>query len=126
MKQLLENIFENNSDTVLFAYLFGSHAEETMTPRSDIDVAVFLKDGGERLFFDKKIDLYMQLSRAMKRNDIDVVVMNTCRNILLLNNITTHGIVVYSQDETMRLDYEQRVLHSAIDFKHQRFMAMGI
>jgi len=52
--------------------------------------------------------------------------MNNYHNIVLLNSIISHGSVVYDQDRTMRLDYEQKILHRAIDFKAQRRMVMGV
>ncbi len=126
MKNILENLFEKNRDVVLFAYLFGSYGENTQSARSDLDVAVFLKGHDERLNFDKKTDLYLQLSKTLKRDDIDLVIMNHFKNLVILNNIITRGMVVFCQDEPFRLEYEQKILHQAIDFKTQRIMAMGI
>jgi len=126
MKNTLQNIMEKNSGSVLFAYLFGSHAQGSVSMNSDIDIAVFFKDDVEESLFNKKIDLYLQLSRTLERDDIDVIIMNNFKNIIILHNIVSHGVVVYCEDEDKRLDYEQRIIHSAIDFKTQRYMAMGI
>lgn len=126
MKKKIKNILKDKSDSILFAYFFGSHAQGTASKNSDIDIAVFLKDSVYESFFDIKMDLYLNLSRTLKRNDIDLVIMNTCKNLIILNNIISHGFVIYCQDESFRLDYEQKIMHSAIDFKHQRYMAMGI
>ena len=126
MKELIQKVLTKHKDQILFAYLFGSHVQGTASKSSDIDIAVFLKPFLGESFFDIKIDLYMNLSRALKRNDIDLVIMNECSNIILLNRIITHGFVVYDQNKSERLDYEQKILHSAIDFKKQRQMAMGV
>lgn len=126
MKDTIKNILKDNSDSVLFAYLFGSHVQGTSSKKSDIDIAVYLKDSAHESFFDIKMDLYVNLSRTLKRNDIDLVIMNTCKNLILLHAIISHGVVIYCQDEFFRLDYEQKIMHSAIDFKQQRKMAMGI
>jgi len=117
---------EKNSGSVLFAYLFGSHAQDSVSRNSDIDIAVFFKDDIEDSLFNKKIELYLQLSRALERDDIDLIIMNNFKNIIILHNIVSHGVVVYCQDEDKRLEYEQSIIHSAIDFKTQRYMAMGI
>lgn len=126
MKKMIQKVLKANKTTVLFAYLFGSQAQGTFSKSSDIDIAVFLKTNGKASFFDIKIDLYLDLTRTLKRNDIDLVIMNNYHNIVLLNSIISHGSVVYDQDKTMRLDYEQKILHRAIDFKAQRRMAMGV
>ncbi|MCD6274057.1 MAG: nucleotidyltransferase domain-containing protein [Deltaproteobacteria bacterium] len=126
MKDIIKKVLTKHKDRILFAYLFGSHVQGTASKSSDIDIAVFLKAYLGESFFDIKIDLYMNLSRALKRNDIDLVIMNKCSNIILLNRIITHGFVVYDQNKSERLNYEQKILHSAIDFKQQRQMAMGV
>ncbi len=125
-RNLLKNILEKHSETVLFAYLFGSCARNDETERSDIDIAVFLKDRNAENAFDIKMALYLDFSRTLKKNDIDILVMNRCRNIVLLHDVVATGHVIYDQDEDVRLDYEQKLLHRAIDFKRQRFMAMGV
>ena len=106
--------------------MFGSHARGRSTEKSDIDIAVYLKDESRQSIFDIKLHLYLELSRALKRNDIDLVIMNSCRNIILLNRIISHGRLIYCRNEAAMLDYEQKILHNAIDFKHQRRMAMGV
>ncbi len=126
MKYAINKILSEKGDIVLFAYLFGSHARGSATEKSDIDIAVYLKDQSRQRLFDIKTRLYLELSGALKRNDIDLVIMNTCKNIVLLNCIVTHGVLVYSRDEANVLDYEQKILHTAIDFKYQRQMAMGV
>jgi uncharacterized protein len=124
--EILKKIFYEQDDFFLFAYLFGSRAQETYSESSDFDIAVYLNRNVEKYFFDIKTDLYLQLSRALKQNDIDIVMMNQCKNIVLLNEIITHGQVLYDKNESTRIDYEQKILHSAIDFKSQRKMAMGV
>ncbi|MBU0464939.1 MAG: nucleotidyltransferase domain-containing protein [Proteobacteria bacterium] len=122
--KILKKEFNEKEEDFLFAYLFGSLAQKTYSKSSDIDIAVYLNAEVERHFFDIKIDLYLRLSRALKRNDIDIVIMNQCKNIILLNRIITHGQVIHEKNESIRLEYEQKILHSAIDFKTQRKMAM--
>ena len=122
----INKILSEKDDVVLFAYLFGSHSQGTATTKSDIDIAVYLKDQSRERLFDIKICLYLELSRALKRNDIDLVMMNTCKNVVLLHRIITHGVLIYNRDEAKVSDYEQKILHAAIDFKYQRQMAMGV
>ena len=124
--KIIKKILLEKSDVIMFAYLFGSHARGSATEKSDIDIAVYLKDQSCQCLFDIKTHLYLEFSKALKRNDIDLVVMNTCKNIVLLHRIVTHGILIYSQDEDKVSTYEQKILHTAIDFKYQRQMAMGV
>jgi hypothetical protein len=122
----LSDVFERHNKQVIFAYLFGSAAHDDMSTLSDIDIAVFLYEGNEKSYFDIKLALYADLCRNLHRNDIDVVVLNTTRNIILLDEIIRYGKVLYGRDSGLRMDFEHKVLHRAIDFKQQRFSIMGI
>ncbi len=122
----LQNIFTHQEDKISFAYLFGSRAQQTHTESSDIDIAVFLNNTVEQDYFDIKTNLYLQINRMLKQNKIDIVIMNQCKNIVLLHQIITHGKLLCDNKPSLRIDYEQKILHKAIDFKTQRKMAMGI
>lgn len=124
--EVLKKVFHEQDGRFLFAYLFGSRAGETFSESSDTDIAVYTNNRGNKDYFDIKTDLYLRLSRDLRQNDIDIVIMNQCTNILLLNQIITHGQVLYDKNESDRIDYELKILHRAIDFKTQRKMAMGV
>lgn len=124
IKDALLPIFDKYKDKVLFAYLFGSTVEGSH-PLSDIDIAVFMSATKESLF-DIRLSLYTDFCRALKRSDIDVAVLNTAKNIMLLNEIIHHGIVIYDRDTALREEFELKVLHQFIDFKEHRFAVMGV
>jgi len=110
----------------MFVYLFGSIARNDHTESSDLDIAVYVEENIKQDYFDIKSELYLNLSRVLKINRIDIVVMNQCRNLILLNNIITHGQLIYEKNQSARIDYEQKISHNAIDFKHQRKRVMGV
>lgn len=124
IKELLIPVFNKYKSPVVFAYLFGSAAKDSQTPLSDIDIAVFLADGRKRSFFDTKLSLHADFCRIIERNDIDVVVLNTATNIMLLEQIVNNGIVLFDTDRDLRKEFEQKVLHRSIDFKEQRMALM--
>ena len=64
--------------------------------------------------------------RVLKRNDIDVVVLNTTTNIVLLDEIIRGGIVLVDRDIDLREEFEQKILHQAMDFKEQRIVFLGV
>jgi predicted nucleotidyltransferase len=102
---------------VLFAYLFGSQASGKTGKLSDIDIAVYFKEDltpGER--FDKKLKIMARLSLLLKRDDIDVVVLNDSY-LLMEHRIIKEGKVIFSVDERKRLDYEVRAVMRYLDFK---------
>lgn len=95
---------------VLFAYLFGSYATETQTMSSDIDVAVYLRD----VTLDMQLQITYELSKIMKK-DVDLVVLNSVKNIYLLEEIIKNGVVI--KDDTLRFDFELKGQHDVFDFK---------
>src|SRR3989304_3389948 len=70
--------------------------------------------------------LHMSPCRALNRNDVDLVVLNTVANNMLIEDIIRHGVVIYDHDIDAREDYEVTSLHQAIDFKTQRLAVMGV
>lgn len=122
----IRDLMADHSDEMLFSYLFGSRASGTSSEKSDVDIAVYLRSSDNEACFDIKINLYLHLSRLLKTDEIDLVVMNRCRNLVLLNRIVTHGIVIYDGNPALRRQYEQKIMHRAIDFLHQRKQVMGV
>ncbi len=126
IKEKLLPLFSKYNGNVLFAYLFGSVAQGNMSPLSDVDLAVFLSRQNEKSYFDIKCSLYADFCRVLKRNDIDVVVLNTTTNIVLLDEIIRGGIVLVDRDIDLREEFEQKILHQAMDFKEQRITFLGV
>jgi predicted nucleotidyltransferase len=95
---------------------------------SDIDIAVYTSNKKKSDFLEIKFTLYADFCRALNRNDIDVVLLNTAKNTLLLENIVKEGIILFETPggETIRKDFELKVRHQAIDFKSHRRIVMGI
>ncbi len=126
VKELLLPVFERYRAKVVFAYLFGSVAMGEASPLSDVDIAVYLAEENREFFFDLKLTLHADISRALKRNDVDLVVLNTIRNEMLTADVIRNGVVMFDRDTEAREDYEIKRLHESIDFKMQRFAVMGI
>ena len=120
MMETLASVFAEFEPRVLFAYVFGSTGTASQHQQSDLDVAVYLDVDASHIELDHKLALYADLSRATGRNDIDVVVLNVCTNLMLLYEVMTKGRLIYAVDFDARVLFEQKALHAAIDFKEQR------
>lgn len=118
-------VIEKYKDHILFAYLFGSAARNDSRPLSDIDIAVFLHKGEKGSYFDLKLAIHADICRVLKRNDIDVVVLNITTNLMILDEIVRYGIVLFEGDKNLREEFEHKILHQAIDFKEQRKAVVG-
>ncbi|GBE00511.1 nucleotidyltransferase domain protein [bacterium BMS3Abin07] len=106
-----------------FAYLFGSYADGNAFPASDIDIAVYLSSGPAGL--NDELVLHTMLSRELKCNNVDLIMINNTRNIILLEDIIKNGKVIYDKNSPLREQFELKVFHSAIDFKFQRKVFAG-
>ena len=125
IKRLLKAIFEKDG-RILFAYLFGSIVKGDVAHLSDIDVAVYLSGIDDDSLFDAKLSLHGEICRVLKRNDVDLLVLNRAANKILLEDIIRTGMTIYDRDVDARVDFEVKVLHQAIDFKTHRRAVMGI
>ena len=124
--QYFKNIISQTlreSQGVLFAYLFGSCVTGVVTESSDIDIALFLEK--KRPDLDDYLSLHLKLSRALGTDKIDLLIINNTRNIILLDSIVRHGIIIHDGDRERRELFELNILHSAIDFKEQRRFLVG-
>jgi len=104
----LKEVLQNYSN-ISFAYLFGSYADETFTDRSDVDVAVYFKDYD----FNKHLELMSKISKITQK-DTDLVVLNKAKNLYLLEDIISKGILL--KDSEKRIDFELRKHHEYLDY----------
>ncbi|MFO7761974.1 MAG: type VII toxin-antitoxin system MntA family adenylyltransferase antitoxin [Thermodesulfobacteriota bacterium] len=111
---------------ILFAYLFGSLASKEEDSASDVDIAVFCAAIEPETCFELKLELHADLCRALGRNDVDIVVLNTATNLVLLDEIIRKGIVFYETDPAARADFEVRTILKGIDFKSHRLAVIGM
>jgi len=126
IKNVLRPVFEHYGKKIIFVYLFGSVAREDIAPLSDVDVAVYLSDNLRDMFFDIKLSLYADICRALRRNDVDLIVLNTAQNLMLVEEIIRNSVVLFDADPDIREEYEVKLLHRAIDFKTHRLAVMGV
>jgi predicted nucleotidyltransferase len=105
----------NSFKEIVFAYLFGSYADDTFSVRSDIDIAVYLAK--ELNTFDTKLMIHHQLEIRLQR-DIDLIILNDIRNYNLLQEILDNGILIKdSVPQEMRMLYELDKQHEILDFQ---------
>jgi len=127
MKDILKIIFKDQVEEVIFAYLFGSQARsDSPYPPRDIDLAVFFEERSDISFLDAKLNLYATLSRALRINNIDILVLNNASNLILLDEVIRNGVLLFDKDRDLREEFEQRILHQALDFKLQRASVLGV
>ncbi|MBI4162795.1 MAG: nucleotidyltransferase domain-containing protein [Candidatus Aenigmarchaeota archaeon] len=101
--------------SISFAYVFGSVARGKAGALSDIDVAVFIRNGTL-----KKCKAIKNIS-GFKGRHIDVVVLNDAP-LLMQFNVIKEGIVIKNSAE--RTDFEYVTMRNFLDEEyHERLQA---
>ena len=125
MEQILQplEVVMKRHHSILFAYLFGSYAVGEQTAMSDIDIAIFVENK-KGISFSEKLLLHGDCCRALKRNDIDILVLNTTKNLFLLEDIICDGKVIYNSNQDLLDEFELKTLHKIFDFKENPLLVM--
>lgn len=111
----IKKVLEKNS--VIFAYLFGSYATGIRGKLSDVDIAVFLdKKLSAKERFDRKLKIMSDISALLRKDEIDVVILNSAYP-LLEHRIIKQGTLIFSSDEKERIEYESKAIMRYLDFK---------
>lgn len=114
MNNSLLDVIKNflaNTRIVKFAYLFGSHARGDAGPLSDVDLAVYLDNRVD--LFSARLRLLEDLSRQLKGQSLDLVVLNNAP-LVLRYEIIRDGRVM-KEDKRKRVQFETRVLREYLD-----------
>ena len=124
IREKLTPVFEKYPE-VLAAYLFGTVASGKASGLSDVDLAILVQDPND-FSFVRKLTIHGDCCRALNRDDIDLVVINQLRNLVLIEDIIRNGLLLRDVKKEWREDFELKMLHRACDFKYQRTREMGI
>ncbi len=111
----LRRAFEKEDDVIL-AYLYGSRAREDYHEKSDVDVAILVKDPPtpeENPLYEAKISL--KLSKELGK-DVDIRLLND-KPLVFLYQVLKHGKLIISKEESTRVDFETSTLDKYFDFK---------
>lgn len=105
-----------NKYSIRLLYVFGSYAKGENTPKSDLDIAVLLEHDYNPL---DKINILGDLCDLFKRDDIDLVILNSA-NSVLSHQVIKYGKVIYEESEETKVIYECRVQKEYMDMEHFR------
>ena len=114
-ENIINYVFEylENRDDILFAYLFGSYAKRKQTHLSDIDIAVYMKYDNQA--FDQKLGILNDLTKILRTEEIDLVILNKAP-ISLLRKILANKIILIDKDPHVRHAFESLNMRKGFDF----------
>lgn len=114
--QNLVNIFKLYPQVKL-VYFFGSRARGASDSLSDYDFGVYLEEKDKKKRFDIRLRLMGRLSRKLRLDAVDVVILNDAQSPELKYNIIKEGKVIYEK-EPYKVSLEPRILNEYFDFMY--------
>lgn len=111
----VQEIF-SHIDAIKLAYVFGSRALATVGPLSDYDFAFYLDASDKKKRFDIRLELVNQLSKILKTDKVDTVILNDVASPELKYSIIKDGILIYEK-EPYKILIEPRILNEYFDFR---------
>ncbi|MBM4136507.1 MAG: nucleotidyltransferase domain-containing protein [Nitrospira sp.] len=110
----LKTVFHRYPEIKL-VYFFGSRAKRSYGPLSDYDFAVYFGDIKDNRMFSIKLDLIAQISRILKTDRVDIVILNRTKSPELKYIILKEGILVFER-EPFKVMVEPKILNEYFDF----------
>lgn len=99
-------------EDIVFAYIFGSYAQNRIRGNSDIDIAIYLK---KKIEIDTYFEMKMNLTEALKK-EVDLVILNDATP-LLKYEIHKNKILLFSHNKTLEIQYKVKTLFEYSDMK---------
>lgn len=97
-------------------YIFGSYAKGINNEKSDVDIAVLLENDYNPL---DKLNFLGDLCDTLKRDDIDLVILNSA-NSVLKHQVIKYGRLIYMEDEITKVFFESGVQKEYMDMEYFR------
>jgi len=99
------------------AYVFGSVADGTAGPASDLDIAIVGTKGADRITLtDLGFELCARLSELFRSDRIDLVVLNASDSSELRHAILADGKVIYDRGDDLEA-FERQIRHEYEDHR---------
>lgn len=102
---------------VSLVYVFGSYAEETNRPDSDVDIGVvFQKQPDQGLISKKYGGLYDIFTDVFAGKKVDIVFLERA-NLELRFDVISHGLLIFESSTGEHFDFEEKTSLLYADFK---------
>jgi len=101
---------------VSVCYVFGSRVSGASSDESDLDLAVVFREPHPgACMFDKEVRLEGTLDALLTPLRVDVTCLQRAE-MAFRYEVVAGGVVIYSEDEDFRLDFEESVVRDYLDF----------
>jgi uncharacterized protein len=101
-------------------YIFGSVASGRTRPGSDVDIAVLLNPQSSRLgSLDYRLKLAAEMSSAIRRSDVDLIVLNDAPPVLA-HQVLSKGRLVFQRSPSVRVRFQIHTVNLYLDTEPMR------
>lgn len=112
----IKNYFK--TQPVVVVYFFGSIATGLENSQSDVDIAVLFDDSVKKeTRFQKKLEILGVLTSILRRDDVDVVILNDSPVALKFSAIQPAKII-YEKDTYKKVLFEAKALSDYQDYSY--------
>jgi len=101
---------------VLFAYLYGSYATNLVHTFSDLDIGIYVEKPPGKESLEIELSLALEIDERLDRMVSSEVRIINHLPLIVLGEIITEGILIFSKNETVRIDFETSVRSAYFDF----------
>jgi hypothetical protein len=103
-------------ERVIFGYLFGGLASGRVSPLSDVDIAVYVRDAAGIAAY--KLGLFDKLTDVLGTAELDLVILNTAP-VSLAGRVLQNNQLLIDKDPFTRHAYESVTRREFFDFRMQ-------
>jgi predicted nucleotidyltransferase len=101
---------------ILFAYLYGSYAAELTHPFSDLDIGIYIENVPASKHLELELSISLEIDSNMEgKVGSEVRIINNLP-LVITGKIITDGVLIYSRNEVVRVDFETVVRSEYFDF----------
>ena len=101
---------------VLFAYLYGSYATGVIHPFSDLDIGIYVEKVPDRKYLELELSLSLEIDACLEIAIASEVRIINKFPLVILGKMITEGVLIYSRNEVVRVDFETSVRSAYFDF----------
>ena len=101
---------------VLFAYLYGSYATGLVHPFSDLDIGIYVDKMSRRQCLELELSLALEIDEKLGGGVVSEVRIINNLPLVVTGKIITEGLLIFSRNETKRVDFETSVRSAYFDF----------
>lgn len=111
---LAPDIFGNSP--VLFAYLYGSYATGLVHPFSDLDIGIYVEKISRSQYLELELSLALKIDEKLGSGVASEVRIMNALPLMVIGSIITEGILIFSRNDIIRVDFETSVRSAYFDF----------